>query len=310
MFQQKQNIRIKYIFLVSILIFILIIIKIFFIQVIEYKKLNSLANDLWSRNLTVQADRGKILDRNGKVIVDNETTLGLYIVPNQINNKEETALSLSKILNVSYEEMYKHVNKKTSIERVHPEGRNLNIDVSNKIKELNYDGVYLLKESKRSYPYNNLLSHTIGYTGIDNQGLSGLELKYDKLLTGKNGNIKYYSDGKGKRLSMSEVYESPTNGNDLYLTIDLDIQLSLENELMNAYKKYNAEGAIGIVMNPNTGEVLAMSSLPSLLLLYLSYPLILLAFFVFVLFFQYYFLICLCFLHLYNFPTFFQVFLF
>ncbi len=263
MFQQKQNIRIKYIFLVSILIFILIIIKIFFIQVIEYKKLNSLANDLWSRNLTVQADRGKILDRNGKVIVDNETTLGLYIVPNQINNKEEVALSLSKILNVSYEEMYKHVNKKTSIERVHPEGRNLNIDVSNKIKELNYDGVYLLKESKRSYPYNNLLSHTIGYTGIDNQGLSGLELKYDKLLTGKNGNIKYYSDGKGKRLSMSEVYESPTNGNDLYLTIDLDIQLSLENELMNAYKKYNAEGAIGIVMNPNTGEVLAMSSLPS-----------------------------------------------
>ena len=158
MFQQKQNIRIKYIFLVSILIFILIIIKIFFIQVIEYKKLNSLANDLWSRNLTVQADRGKILDRNGKVIVDNETTLGLYIVPNQINNKEEVALSLSKILNVSYEEMYKHVNKKTSIERVHPEGRNLNIDVSNKIKELNYDGVYLLKESKRSYPYNNLLS--------------------------------------------------------------------------------------------------------------------------------------------------------
>lgn len=263
MFNKKQNNRINYIFLFSILIFFLIIIKIFYIQVIDYNKLNSLANDLWSRNLIIQADRGKILDRNGKTIVDNITTLGLYLVPNQINNKEEVAKNISKILNVSYEEMLKHVNKKTSIERVHPEGRNLNYEIANKIKELNYDGVYLLKESKRSYPYNNLLSHTIGYTGIDNQGLSGLELQYDNLLKGNNGNIKYYSDGKGKRLDLSEIYEEPKNGNDLYLTIDLDVQLSLENELNNAYKKYNADGAIGIVMKANTGEILAMSSLPS-----------------------------------------------
>ena len=263
MFNKKQNNRINYIFLFSILIFFLIIIKIFYIQVIDYNKLNSLANDLWSRNLIIQADRGKILDRNGKTIVDNITTLGLYLVPNQINNKEEAAKNISKILNVSYEEMLKHVNKKTSIERVHPEGRNLNYEIANKIKELNYDGVYLLKESKRSYPYNNLLSHTIGYTGIDNQGLSGLELQYDNLLKGNNGNIKYYSDGKGKRLDLSEIYEEPKNGNDLYLTIDLDVQLSLENELNNAYKKYNADGAIGIVMKANTGEILAMSSLPS-----------------------------------------------
>ena len=83
----------------------------------------------------------------------------------------------------------------------------------------------------------NILSHVIGFTGIDNQGLSGLELKYDKLLTGKNGNIKYYSDGKGKRLSMPEVYESPTDGKDIKLTVDLDVQLSLENELHSAYKK-------------------------------------------------------------------------
>ena len=103
----------------------------------------------------------------------------------------------------------------------------------------------------------------IGYTGIDNQGLSGLELKYDKILTGTNGNIKYYSDGKGNRLSMSEIYEEPINGKDVYLTVDLDIQLSLENELKNAYEKYNADGAIGIVMNPNTGEILAMTSMPS-----------------------------------------------
>ena len=263
MFQNKQNTRIKYMFLICGLIFLFVIIKVFYIQVIEYKKLNTLANELWSRDLTVQADRGKILDRNGKVIVDNVTTVGLYLVPNQINNKEEVSKTLASILDVSYDEMYKHVSKKTSIERVHPEGRNISHEKADLINSYNYEGVYLLKESKRDYKYGSILSHVIGYTGIDNQGLSGIELKYDKILTGKNGNIKYYSDGKGKRLALPETYVSPTSGTDVKLTVDLDIQLSLENELLNAYKKYNADGAIGIVMNPKTGEVLAISSIPS-----------------------------------------------
>lgn len=263
MFQSIQNKRIRIVFIISLIVFFFVLVKIFYIQVIEYKKLNTLASELWSRELTVQADRGKILDRNGKVIVDNVTTVGLYLVPNQILNKKEVASTLANILGVSYDEMYKHVNKKTSIERVHPEGRNLDFEIADKINSYNYDGVYLLKESKRDYKYKNLLSHVIGYTGIDNQGLSGLELLYDKELTGKNGSIKYYSDGKGKRLSMPEVYSEPKSGNDIKLTIDLDIQLSLENELSNAYTKYEAEGAIGLVMNPKTGEILAMSSYPS-----------------------------------------------
>lgn len=263
MFQSVQNKRIRIVFIISLIVFFFVLVKIFYIQVIEYKKLNTLASELWSRELTVQADRGKILDRNGKVIVDNVTTVGLYLVPNQILNKSEVASTLANILGVSYDEMYKHVSKKTSIERVHPEGRNLDFEIADKINSYNYDGVYLLKESKRDYKYKNLLSHVIGYTGIDNQGLSGLELLYDKELTGKNGSIKYYSDGKGKRLSMPEVYSEPKSGNNIKLTIDLDIQLSLENELSNAYTKYEAEGAIGLVMNPKTGEILAMSSYPS-----------------------------------------------
>ncbi len=263
MFQSIQNKRIRIVFLISLIVFFFVLIKVFYIQVIEYKKLNTLASELWSRELTVQADRGKILDRNGKVIVDNVTTVGLYLVPNQILNKSEVASTLANILGVSYDEMFRHVSKKTSIERVHPEGRNLDFEIANKINSYNYDGVYLLKESKRNYKYKNLLSHVIGYTGIDNQGLSGLELLYDKELTGKNGSIKYYSDGKGKRLSMPEVYSEPKSGSDIKLTIDLDIQLSLENELSNAYTKYEAEGAIGLVMNPKTGEILAMSSYPS-----------------------------------------------
>lgn len=258
-----QNNRIKLIFLICTFVFLLIIIKVFYSQVIEYRKLNTLAENLWSRNLPVGAERGRILDRNGKVIAGNVTTSTLVLIPNQIKNKEEVARNLASIIGVSYEEMYKHVSKKVSIERVHPEGRDLSYDVSEKINSFNYDGVYLLKETKRSYPYKETLSHVIGYVGIDNQGLSGLELLYDKYLTGTDGSIKYFSDGKGKKLSLPEVYEMPTSGMDINLTIDLELQLLLENELTNAEKKYNVEGAIGIVMNPKNGEILAMSNRPT-----------------------------------------------
>ena len=263
MFQSVQNKRMKYILLIMCLVLLIVLLRVFWVQVIEYKKLNKLANELWSRNLPVQADRGRILDRNGKVIADNVTTASLILIPNQIRDKELVAKTLSEILGVSYEEMYKHASKKTSIEKVHPEGRGLSYDIVDKINSYEFDGVYLVKESKRYYKYDDLLSHVIGYVGIDNQGLSGLELLYDKYLTGINGNIKYYSDGKGKKLELSEIYENPVSGNDLYLTIDLDLQLALERELNNAVSKYNAAGAIGIVMNPKTGEILAMTSKPS-----------------------------------------------
>lgn len=263
MFQHIQNSRIKLVFGLVVVVFLLVIIRVFYIQVIEYEKLNTLAESLWSRNLPVQADRGKILDRNGNEIAGNETTSTLVLIPNQIKNKEEVATNLANILGVSYEEMYKHVSKRTSIERVHPEGRDLSYETADKINKFGYDGVYLLKETKRYYKYGETLAHVIGYVGIDNQGLSGLELLYNDYLTGVDGSIKYFSDGKGNKLSMPEVYASPQSGMNITLTIDLDLQLALENELTNALKKYKAEGAIGIVMNPKTGEILAMSSRPT-----------------------------------------------
>lgn len=262
MFQSKQNTRIKYMFLICILIFIFVIVKVFYIQVIEYKKLNNLANELWSRDLTVQADRGKILDRNGKIIVDNVTTVGLYLVPNQIINKEEVSKTLSSILEVSYEEMYKHVTKKTSIERVHPEGRRLSYDVAKKISDLKLDGVYLVKEAKRNYPYKDFLAHVLGYVGIDNQGLSGIELQYDKYLKGENGVIKYFSDAHGNKINLTDIYRSPESGMNVSLTIDINIQKSIERELKNISDMFNPDMALAIVVNPNTGEILGMGSLP------------------------------------------------
>ena len=263
MFFQEKHVRIRIIVLFISILLITIIGKVFYIQVFQYQKLNKLASSLWSRNLPITADRGLILDRNGKVLASNITTTSLYLVPNQIKNKEEVAQSLAQILDVSYEEMYKHVSKKTSIERVHPEGRQLSFEVADEINKLNYDGVYLLKESKRYYPYGNLLSHVLGYVGIDNQGLSGLELEYDDVLTGNVGAIKYYSDALGNKLEMAEEYVEPINGNNVTLTIDLDLQIAVERELDNAQAKYNPEHILAVAMDPNTGEVLAMASRPN-----------------------------------------------
>ncbi len=263
MFQNTYRSRILIISVVIILLFILIIGRIFFIQVIDYKKLNNLANDLWSRNLPIGADRGLITDRNGVVLAENITTTSLVVVPNQIIDKETTAKKLSEILNTNYDDMLKHLTKKTSIERIHPEGRKLSFDKADKINSLNLDGVYLLKESKRNYPYNNLLSHVLGYVGIDNQGLSGIELAYDEYLKGEDGSIKYYSDGFGKKLEKATVYSSPQSGMNVALTIDINIQQAIENELDNVVAKYNPEQALIVVANPKTGEIYGMSSRPN-----------------------------------------------
>lgn len=255
--------RQKIFFAFVIVLFIFVLIKIFFIEYIDYKKINKLASDLWNRELPITADRGLILDRNGKVLAGNITTTSLVVVPKQIKNKEYTAKELSKILNTSYDNIYGHITKNTSIERIHPEGRGLSYEVADKINALNLDGVYLLKESKRYYPHKDVLSHVLGYVGIDNQGLSGIESYYDKYLKGTNGSIKYLSDGKGQRLNLSESYDEPYNGLNVVLTIDLDLQLAIENELDIAMSKYNADNALILAMNPKTGEVLAMASKPS-----------------------------------------------
>ena len=262
MFFKKIDERIKVTFLVMLLLFIFIILRVFYIQIFDYKKLNSYASNLWSRDLPIEANRGLILDRNGVVLADNLTTTSLILIPNQIKDKEKATRELAKILNVEEKEMKKHVYKKTSIERVHPEGRRLSYETAEKISSLEMDGVYLVKEAKRYYPYKNLLSHTLGYVGIDNQGLSGLELQYDKYLTGKSGAIKYFSDAKGNKLNLSDIYVEPQSGMNITLTIDINIQKSIERELDNIVDMFSPDMALAIAMDPKTGEILGMGSRP------------------------------------------------
>ena len=264
MFSTFIHKRINIVLFIIIFCFILIIAKIFYIQVIEYDKLNELANGLWSRNLPIESDRGKITTSDGTIIADNLTTVSLVFIPNQIDEskKEEIATTIAEILECDINAIKEHIYKKSSIERVHPEGRRLTYEIADKIDALGYDGVYLVKESKRIYPYEKLLCHVLGYVGIDNQGLSGLELQYDTYLTGAYGSIQYYSDAKGNKLTLAENYVEPTDGMNIELTVNYEIQTSIERELDNAMEKYNADGAWAIAMDPNTGEILGMASRP------------------------------------------------
>ena len=263
MFTKRIDSRIKLFLVIFIILFIVIVLRVMYVELFEYQKLYSLANDLWSRDLPIEGDRGLILDRNGIVLADNITTTSLVLIPNQIKEKDKVSNDLAKILGVTKEEMDKHVKKETSIERVHPEGRRLSYEIADKIESLNYEGVYLVRESKRYYPYGNLLSHVLGYVGIDNQGLSGIELMYDEYLKGESGAIKYFSDAKGNKLNLSEIYLESSPGMNVYLTIDINIQLALERELSNVNSTLDPDHSLGIVIDPNTGEILAMASRPT-----------------------------------------------
>ena len=249
--------------IVIMFVFLLIVLKVFYIEVIQYKKLNTLASGVWSRNLPIEADRGRIYTIDGEIVAGNLTTTSLVFIPNQIKNKDIVASKISEILGVDKSKIEEHLYKKSMMERVHPEGRRLSYEVADKIEALNFDGVYLLKESKRYYPNNEMLSHVLGYVGIDNQGLSGLELEYDDVLTGEAGSIQYFSDAKGNNLNRSSVYVEPDDGLDIYLTVNYDIQSSIERELDNIVLKYNPEGAWAIAIDPNSGQILGMSSRPN-----------------------------------------------
>ena len=161
------------------------------------------------------------------------------------------------------EKAYRDITRKCFFVRI-KEGRKISHEKAKEIRALGLDGVYIGEDSKRYYPYGSYLSHVLGFTGVDNQGLMGLELYYDKELSGERGAVKFYANAKGKRMNnMADDYEQPVNGLDLKLTIDSKIQTIIERELDIAEAKYNPDGIIAIAMNPNSGEILAMSSRPT-----------------------------------------------
>ena len=188
----------------------------------------------------------------------------VIVIPKQVTDVDRTSEVLAEVLEVSVEEAKRHVTHGVSIERIQPEGRKLSLEQVQAIQEANLDGVYLVNDVKRSYPYGNLLAQTIGFTGIDNQGITGLEYVYNDYLMGENGVWKYFSDAKWNPLpQFSDDYAPASRGLDIELTNDLHLQEILEREFDNAVAKYDPDQMIGIIMDPNTGEILAMASRPT-----------------------------------------------
>ena len=263
LFQQSVN-KIKIIKICIYLIVLALIFKVGYIQIIDRKNIYDKALESWQRSFPVQANRGKIYDRSGNVLATDLTTASLVVVPSQIKDQATTALELSKILNVDVNILKEKLNKKVSIQRISPEGRQLDNQVVSKIQRLHLSGVYLIKDTKRYYPGNNYLSHCLGFVGIDNQGLLGLELEYDSFLKGKNGSIDYYMDAKSHNLKMyPSHYTYSQSGMNITLTIDKRIQDVLERELSNAYDTYHPDGIWALAMNPKNGEILGIASYPN-----------------------------------------------
>lgn len=255
--------KIKYIKIGAIILCLCIILKLFHVQIISYTDLTKKATTLWQRSFPVEASRGDILDNNGKTIATNLTTSSLVVIPAQIKDAMSYANKLAPILECDEQKLYQKLSKKVSIQRISPEGRQLSDEKALQIKSLNLVGVYLIKDTLRYYPNENYLAQTLGFVGIDNQGLAGLELKYNDYLSGENGSIDYYMDAKGNNLTMyPSKYKYPANGFDIQLTIDTRLQDIVERELNNAYATYNPDGIWALMMEPKTGKILAICSKP------------------------------------------------
>ncbi|MFB1051928.1 stage V sporulation protein D [Paraliobacillus sp. JSM ZJ581] len=255
--------RIVTVFLFALLLFIAVLIRLAFVQFIMGEELVEKAEASWSRDIVFEAERGKILDKNGLVLAENVSAPTVMIVPRQINNPKRTASLLSKIIDINEADMLQHLTKNTSIVRF-SQGRKITEEQAKAIQVLQLDGVYIAQDSKRHYPNGEYLSHVLGFSGIDNQGLIGLELYYDDKLKGESGSLSFYSDAKGKRLpNLADTYHPPIDGHDLQLTIDERVQTIVERELDLAEAKYSPDGAIALAVDPDSGGILAMASRPN-----------------------------------------------
>ena len=248
----------------SMFMIVCVILKLGYSQFFQHKKISLKATELWERSFPLEASRGNIYDTKMNILASNLPTMSVVVIPFQIKDKIICAKSLSSILNSSYDTIFNKISKKASIVRLSPEGRQINEKQALEIQNLKLDGVYIVQDSKRYYPYNELLAPTLGFVGIDNQGLAGIESYYDNYLKGKNGSLNYQMDAKGGLMNgLISRIESPVSGLSLQLTINLEIQEIIERELSNAYAKYSPDAIWAIAMDPNNGEILALSNRPT-----------------------------------------------
>jgi len=256
--------RIIWTFFLFVCIVIAMIIRLVYVQFVLTEEISDKATASWLRDIVFQPERGEILDRNLQHLTKNVSAPSVIVIPRQVKDINHTTEQLAKILHLSEDKAYEYVTKNASSVSIHPKGRKITKEQEQQLMELNLPGVYLAKDSKRFYPNDTYLAHVLGFTGIDNQGLMGLEKNYDQKLKGKSGSLSYFSDAKGKKVTdSSNVYIPPEDGLHLKTTVDLNVQTIMERELDMADIKYNPDGALAIAVDPKTGGILGMSSRPN-----------------------------------------------
>ncbi len=259
-FQIYHKKKIVFTFFAFVLLLMGLMGRLAYIMLFRSEYYSEKAVDLHERERSIKAARGRILDRNGIVLADNRVVCTISVIHSQIEEPEKVAAYLSETLNIDYDTVWKRVNKYSSIERIK---NNVDKAVGDEIRKQNLSGVKVDEDYKRFYPYSTLASKVLGFTGADNQGILGLEVKYDDVLQGKNGTILTVTDAKGLELAQTgESRIEPVAGNDLTLTLDMNIQSYATQLAMQVMEAKEAEGVSMIVMNPNTGAVLAMVDVP------------------------------------------------
>lgn len=252
-----------------VIVLIALIIRIFYIQIIDGKRLKEMALGQQSLERNIGAKRGTIYDSTGKnILAISSNVESVTVNPKSISkdNKEKVAKALSEILDLDYEKTLKKVNRYSSVENIKKRIENEEADKLRKwlIENNITQGVNIDEDSKRYYPYSELASQVIGFCGSDNQGLNGIEAKYDDILKGVDGSIDKLVDASGESLNdESEIYNEATSGNDIVLTIDSTIQSIVEKYLEDAcIDNECTDGGNIVVMSPKTGDILAMATYP------------------------------------------------
>lgn len=237
--------------------------RVFYIQVIWGKDLQAKAIDQWTREIPIIATRGKILDKNGVVLADNKDTYTVFVRKKAVSDVQFVSDTLANVLEMSKDYVYNRLT--TTISSEITIKKQVDKEKIDKILSLNLSGVYVSRDNTRIYPYNDMLSSVLGFTSNDGKGQSGLELYYDKYLTGENGEILYETDIVGVEIdNKNATFYPATNGLNIKLTIDYEVQKLCDNAMSKALEDTKAKSVSMLVVEPNTGALVAMTNKPSL----------------------------------------------
>ncbi|MBF0494742.1 MAG: penicillin-binding protein 2 [Candidatus Omnitrophica bacterium] len=245
----------------TVIVFFFLIIKLFTFQIIGFSKFKALAEKQHDKSLEMPAVRGTIYDKFMEPLAININKPSIYANPHQIANKQEVALKLSKILGMDENEIVNLLSKSKYFVWIK---RIVDMSAADRIKALKIDGLGIIMENRRIYPNCSLAAHVLGFAGVDNRGLEGIELYYDDKLKGEAGYQKFIKDARSNPVFMDyNDIVFPQNGLNIVLTIDTVIQFIVEEELKKMVDESGAKSGYGIIMDPNTGRILAMANYPT-----------------------------------------------